>query len=198
MIATKPQPPSVMGFKYLKPIQIERKSSRKGNRLLNYAFGLIYGGTLCATAWFSSVQVKQTASPIPSPPAERSLWDTLGSPEFATWQEGYQIERRAALLKAAEADREIARDYKVLASQSIAAALLPHAPGEQVVTTTKVSVSCFDEGDAGWTAVLTQMDESSPFEKVGTVATLEECYAGTREAGGAFGKAGKYQPTIPD
>lgn len=197
MIAIKPENTSVMGFKYLKPVLKEIKPARKTSRLVDWVFGLVYGSALSAGIWFSLTQPVVTTTDVLLPQtAKDSLWETLGSPQFTAWHERYQIERRAELLKAAEIDREMARDYKVLAAQSLAASLLPHTPDEDVISTTTVSVQCFDEGDLGWAAVLTQLDTHSPYQKQGTVANLAKCYSGRREAGSAIGKAGKYQPTI--
>lgn len=205
MIATTPAPsverPSVTGFKYLKPIQKEK--SVKQYRLLDSILGCLYGGTLLASAGFSAVQtspgeIKATQPVASAPSVEQTLWETVGSPSFQSWQATYQTQRRAELLAEAETDRAVAREYKVVASQGLAASLLPHDPGEAVISTTKVSVSCFDEGDLGWAAGLTQLEESSPFEKEGTIGHLAECYPGIHEANSAIGKAGKYSPSVRD
>ncbi|MEL6554891.1 MAG: hypothetical protein AAFQ63_15715 [Cyanobacteria bacterium J06621_11] len=189
---------SVIGFKYLKPIQKEKAT--KPRRWIDSLLGCLYGGAVFAAAGFSAAQTTHTeVPPVPStPPAEQTLWETVGSPTFKAWQESYQTERRAELLEAAKADREMARDYKVVASQGLAASLLPHASGETVISTTAVSVQCFNEGDLGWAAALTQLDDASPFEKQGTIGHLAECYPGIHKANNAVGKAGKYQPSVRD
>ena len=208
MIALKPPDKSSrLGFKYLKPTEGEKTKPFKKEqlsqkrvrrlRLLNVAFGLLYGGTALCAGWFSAAQSVPVTSPQPGPVAEETtLWDKLGSPEFQAWQQRYQIEKTARLLAEAEQDRETARDYKVIASQALAASFLPHSPGEAVITTTRVAVDCFDDGDLGFTAVVNQMEPDSPYVKQGVLGNLAECYPGTRGAGGAVGKAGKFQPTV--
>ena len=211
MIALKPPDKSSrLGFKYLKPTEGENpkpfkkeqpsQKRVKRSRLLNVAFGLVYGGAapfaIWCAGWFSAQSVP-VVLPLPEPVAEETrLWDKLGSPEFQSWQQRYQIEKTARLLTEAEQDREIARDYKVIASQALAASFLPHLPGEEVITTTRVAVDCFDDGDLGFTAVVNQMEPDSPYVKQGVLGNLAECYPGTRGAGGAIGKAGKFQPTV--
>ena len=208
MIALKPPDKSSrLGFKYLKPTEEEKTKPFKKeqpsqkrvrrSRLLNVAFGLLYGGTALGAGWFSAAQSVPVTSPQPEPVAEETtLWDQLGSPEFQAWQQRYQIEKTTRLLAEAEQDRETARDYKVIASQALAASFLPHSPGEAVITTTRVAVDCFDDGDLGFTAVINQMEPDSPYVKQGVLGNLAECYPGTRGAGGAIGKAGKFQPTV--
>ena len=212
MIALKPpDKSSCLGFKYLKPTeektpkpfkkeQLSQKSVRR-SRLLNVAFALVYGSAVpCAiwyAGWFSAAQSVPVVLTEPEPVAEATtLWDQLGFPEFQAWQQRYQIEKTTRLLAEAEQDRETARDYKVIASQALAASFLPHSPGEAVITTTRVAVDCFDDGDLGFTAVINQMEPDSPYVKQGVLGNLAECYPGTRGAGGAIGKAGKFQPTV--
>ena len=212
MIALNPPDKSSrLGFKYLKPTegeknkpfkkeQLSQKRVRR-SRLLNVAFGLVYGSAapfaIWCAGWFSTAESVPPALTQPEPVAEETtLWDKLGSPEFQAWQQRYQIEKTTRLLAEAEQDREIARDYKVIASQALAASFLPHSPGEAVITTTRVAVDCFDDGDLGFTAVINQMEPDSPYVKQGVLGNLAECYPGTRGAGGAIGKAGKFQPTV--
>ena len=208
MIALKPPDKSSrLGFKYLKPTegekpkpfkkeQLSQKRVRR-SRLLNVAFSLVYGSAALCAGWVSAAQSVPVVLPEPEPVAEETtLWDKLGSPEFQAWQQRYQIEKTARLLAEAEQDRETARDYKVIASQALAASFLPHSPGEAVITTTRVAVDCFDDGDLGFTAVVNQMESDSPYVKQGVLGNLAECYPGTRGAGGAIGKAGKFQPTV--
>lgn len=207
MIAIKPPDKfSALGFRYLKPIEsavepapVDRDTEDRRNRRLRFSntvFCFIYGAAVIGASWLAaaqSVPVTVVSEPVPE---EKTLWNTLNSPEFLAWQQRYQQEETMRLLAEAKQDREVARDYKVIASQKLAASFLPHSPGEDVTTTTEVSVSCFDDGDLGWSASITQMDESSPYVKRGTIANLDECYSGTRGAGSAIGKAGKFQPTV--
>ncbi|MGC1219340.1 MAG: hypothetical protein WA883_17845 [Phormidesmis sp.] len=208
MIALKPPDKSSrLGFKYLrptegeetKPFKKEQPSQKRvrRSRLLNIAFALVYGGAALSAGWFSAAQSVPVVLTEPEPVAEATtLWDQLGFPEFQAWQQRYQIEKTTRLLAEAEQDRETARDYKVIASQALAASFLPHSPGEAVITTTRVAVDCFDDGDLGFTAVINQMEPDSPYVKQGVLGNLAECYPGTRGAGGAIGKAGKFQPTV--
>ena len=207
MIAIKPSDKSsALGFRYLKPIEIvvepvpvDRDTEDRRNRRLrffNIVFYFIYGAAAVGAGWLTVAQPMPVTAVSEPVPEEKTLWNTLNSPEFLAWQQRYQQEETMRLLAEAKQDREVARDYKVLASQKLAASFLPHGPGEDVITTTEVSVSCFDDGDLGWSASITQMDESSPYVERGTIANLDECYPGTRGAGGAIGKAGKFQPTV--
>lgn len=206
-VRDRPKPKSALGFAYLRPLPTDvlpatSRQSRRLRRVVNAAFVLFYSATAIGAAWLSGYEAPApiTQTP-PAPPAESQLFDYLGSPEYAAFLARYQEERQSRLLAEAEADRvqaaaelESAEHYKVLASYKTSDAILPHSPGEDVKTTTKVSVTC-EQTETGYTAVVHQLNEAY---RDGIVDNLAVCYAGTRWPGGAIGVAGEYQPSIRD
>ena len=214
MVALKPRDKTAgsnttFAFALLMAICIEPKRlsepqlSRRLSRWINGIFGFIYGGAI-ASATLLTYQPR----PVPvlvEPPSAELPFDYFVSDEFLNWQEQYQRDKLAALVNEAEVDRASAADdlqdakaLKVIADQGLAASILNKSLGEPVVTTTKVLVSCEDKGDLGWTAVIEQLDPNSPYQKIGSVGNLAECFSGVVAAGGILGTSGEFGVSIRD